>query len=117
MRWPTNGKSSKATEFKTNTVPSETAISCSFAFSTGPIAAIALPPQIAVPKLIRSDCVLPTCSSLPKATPRASANVMLMAVYMNPEAPACTISFRFIPNPRQTTAACSMNFERVLPSA
>lgn len=34
-------------------VPNATDISLSFAFNTGPTAAIALPPQIAVPELIK----------------------------------------------------------------
>ena len=97
IRWPIGGNNISATEFNTNTVPSETAISSSFASSTGPIAAIALPPQIAVPKLISSDCVFPTCSILPNNTPTLSANAMLIAVYMNPDAPACTTSLQVHP--------------------
>ena len=112
MRWPMSGNSRSATEFSTNTVPSDTAISSSLAASTGPIAAIALPPHTAVPKLISSDCFLPTCSILPSRTPSPSANAMLIAVYIKPEAPAWTTSLRFIPNPRHTTAACNKNLER-----
>lgn len=46
---PIAGNASKATEFSTKTVPSETAISSSLALVIGATAAMALPPQIAVP--------------------------------------------------------------------
>ena len=45
----------KAMAFKMNITPNDTAISFSFALTTGPTAAIALPPQIAVPEEIRYD--------------------------------------------------------------
>ena len=48
------GKVSSATEFSTKTVPSDTDISSSVAPVIGPTAAIALPPQIAVPVEIRN---------------------------------------------------------------
>ena len=48
-----SGKISNATEFSTKMVPSETAICSSLAPVIGPTAAIALPPQIAVPVEIR----------------------------------------------------------------
>src|SRR5665213_4241313 len=111
-RWPMRGKSSSATELSTNTVPSETLISSSFASSTGPIAAIALPPQMAVPMLINCDCVLPTLSRYPSRMPRPMTKLMLIAVYTKPDLPAWSTCPRFIPKPRQTTAACNRNRER-----
>ena len=42
-----------AIAFKIKIVPNATDISLSFALNTGPTAAMALPPQIAVPELIR----------------------------------------------------------------
>jgi len=50
---PIDGKINSAMELRMNTVPSETAISSSLACRIGPTAAIALPPQIAVPVEIR----------------------------------------------------------------
>ncbi len=47
------GKINKATAFKINTVPNEIEIELSLAFITGATAAMALPPQIAVPTLIK----------------------------------------------------------------
>src|SRR3954468_781306 len=64
---PTAGKISSAMEFKMKTVPSETDISSSFAPTIGPTAAIALPPQIAVPVDIRNDATFSTLNILPRA--------------------------------------------------
>ena len=55
------GKVSRATELSTNTVPSEMAICSSLAPVMGPTAAMALPPQMAVPVEIRKAgvrCIL-----------------------------------------------------------
>ena len=54
---PSNGKIKRAIEFKMKIVPSEIAISSSPAPTIGATAAIALPPQIAVPVEIRIDAV------------------------------------------------------------
>ena len=48
-----------------NTVPRATEISSSVALITGPTAAIALPPQIAVPDEIRCDVVRLMCMARP----------------------------------------------------
>ncbi len=69
-----------AIEFSMNTVPIATAISSSSACRIGPTAAIADPPQIAVPVAIRNDGVPFTRNARPMASPMASANVMLIAV-------------------------------------
>src|SRR5881394_3981050 len=54
---PISGKMNNAIELRMNTVPRETDISSSLAPITGPTAAMALPPQIAVPDEIRCDVV------------------------------------------------------------
>ena len=73
---PIAGKISSATEFNTNTVPSDTAISSSLACTIGPTAAMALPPQIAVPVEIRNAGVFCTPSSVPRTIPATSAKVI-----------------------------------------
>jgi hypothetical protein len=108
---PIAGNVSSAIEFSTNTVPSETDISSSVAPVIGPTAAIALPPQMAVPVEIRNAGRARTDSNQPSRVPSSSANVMLMAVYTKPLLPALITSCRFIPKPRPTTAACSSNLE------
>ena len=50
---PSYGSLKSAIAFRIKIVPNATDISLSFALSTGPTAAMALPPQIAVPELIR----------------------------------------------------------------
>ena len=50
---PIVGKIKRAIAFRTNIVARATDMSLSFALITGPTAAMALPPQIAVPELIR----------------------------------------------------------------
>src|SRR5271170_562876 len=79
----------------------------------GATAAIALPPQIAVPTVIRIEAVLFTLSIRPASNPAVNANVILTAVYTNPLRPARNTSCRFIPNPSPTTDACSKYFVAV----
>ena len=62
------GNINRATEFSMKIVPSDTAISCSSASMIGPTAAIALPPQIAVPADIRKETVCSTARQ-PGASP------------------------------------------------
>ena len=77
---PIVGNVSKATEFSTKMVPSETDISSSVAPVIGPTAAMALPPQIAVPVEMRNAGRLSTRNHLPSSVPRAIAKAMLTAV-------------------------------------
>ena len=51
--WPMTGKMNSAMALRMNMVPSATVISVSRALMTGPTAAMALPPQMAVPELMR----------------------------------------------------------------
>src|SRR5580658_1267804 len=83
----------------------------------GATAAIALPPQIAVPTVIRIEAVLFTPSIRPASNPAVNANAMLTAVYTNPLRPARNTSCRFIPNPSPTTDACSKYLVAVRDSA
>src|SRR5438046_956182 len=78
--FPIGEKISSATEFKIKIVPSDTAISSSSACRIGPIAAMALPPQMAVPAVIKNDELPRTCKSLPSARPVRSAKEIPSAV-------------------------------------
>src|SRR5262249_31781657 len=82
------------------------------AWMIGPTAAMALPPQIAVPVVIRNDEFDFTRSPLPKARPTASAKQIPSAVYKNPLLPALITSWRFIPKPSATTDACNKHRDR-----
>src|SRR5215469_937591 len=79
-RDPMKGKRNNATELRMNTDPKATAISSSLASAIGPTAAMALPPQIAVPALIRNAGFLPTWMRQPSPKPSNIATVMLAAV-------------------------------------
>src|SRR5215469_5141783 len=108
---PIAGNVSSATEFSRKIVPSETDISSSVAPRTGPTAAIALPPQIAVPVEIRNDARGYTSTNFPIAVPTIRAKAIPTAVYRNPLRPARITWCRFMPKPSPTTAACSRYFE------
>src|SRR5580658_3554 len=114
---PKGGNIKSAMEFRIKTVPSETAVSSWSACMIGATAAIALPPQIAVPTVIRVDAVLFTPRYRPASNPAANANPMLAAVYTNPLRPARNTSCRFITNPSPTTDACSKYFVAVRASS
>ena len=77
---PMAGKVSSAIELSRKIVPSETDISSSVAWTMGPTAAIALPPQIAVPVEMRNDGVVWTANSLPSNVPTTMAKAMPTAV-------------------------------------
>ena len=63
-----------------NTVLRETAVSSSSAFTTGDTAAMALPPQMAVPAEMRKAELNGTDKKRPTARPRAIAAVTPTAV-------------------------------------
>ncbi len=58
---PMGGNMNSAIAFNMNITPKDTAISSLSAFSTGPTAAMALPPHIAVPDAIRYEVFLFIC--------------------------------------------------------
>src|SRR5215472_948323 len=111
-RCPTKGNKNRAIAFRMNTVPRETAMSWSSASRTGPMAAIALPPQIAVPTEIRRDGVRSTESARPRKRPQATAKLIPTSVYRNPERPAWRTSVRLMPKPSPTTEICNSHFEQ-----
>ena len=74
------GNKNSAIEFRMKTAPSDTAISSSFASAIGPTAAMALPPQIAVPAAMRNEDFLLTWIRYPRPRPTSITPVMLMAV-------------------------------------
>jgi hypothetical protein len=69
-----------AMELRMKTVPSETAISSALACTIGPIAAIALPPQMAVPVEIKYAVVPRTKRNFPISVPASNANPIPNAV-------------------------------------
>ena len=94
-------------EFNIKIVPRDTEISSSSASITGATAAIALPPQIAVPADIKFDVLSFTLRSLPRKNPTASVPKIVAIVNRIPCFPALTTSVKFIPKPNKTTEICN----------
>jgi hypothetical protein len=87
-RWPIIGKMKSAIELRMKTVPRATDISSSVALTTGPTAAIALPPQIAVPDEMRCDVVRLMFMARPSRKPRSNVPTIVTMVNTNPVRPA-----------------------------
>ena len=94
----------------TNTHPSATDITRASAPSTGPIAAIALPPQIAVPVEMSWPVTRSTASQRASNAPNATVAASVNAVVATPVDPARTTASNWIPKPKPTTDACSSHF-------
>src|ERR1051326_5226591 len=81
---PSGGKRKSAIEVRMKIVPSDTDSSSSVAPTTGPTAAIALPPQIAVPEAMRCAVVWLTRSARPARKPSTSVIAIVAAVQAMP---------------------------------
>lgn len=110
IRCPTTGNSNNAIEFNIKTLPRATDISSVSASIAGPTAAIALPPQIAVPDEISVDVFSATPNHLPTKYPRINVPKIDAIVKSIPSFPAWITAERFIPNPRRITDACKRYF-------
>jgi hypothetical protein len=102
---PSAGNSRRAAPFRTNTVASDAEVSWSSACSTGAAAAMALPPQIAFPTVIRAPVAPRRRSERASRYPTPIDAEMLTTVYPNPRTPARATAIRFMPAPSPTTAA------------
>ena len=96
---------------------SDILVSSSSAFTTGATAAMALPPQIAVPELIRYESFGSKPIRRPTRQPTSITPVTETRVKSMPSLPASSDSYIFMPNPRPTTANCSRYFELFLENA
>lgn len=101
------GKTNRATAFKIKIVASDTDISLDEARATGPTAAIALPPQMAVPDAIRYEDVRFTFSHLPIKIPDIITLTTENTVKSIPSLPALRASVMCMPKPSPTTEPCS----------
>lgn len=81
----------------------------SFDFITGEIAAIALPPQIAVPHEIKCDVFLSVFNHFPKRKPKVIVLKIEKTVRAKPSFPAENAFEAFIPKPKPTTENCNKN--------
>ena len=104
-KFPSNGNINNAMAFNAKIVPSATVISLSFALITGAIAAIALPPHIAVPPDTNVRVPTFTFSNLPIHKPNPIVRAIENIVNTKPVFPASIASVKFMPNPNPTTDA------------
>ena len=102
------GKASIATAFKVNTTARDIDVSFELDFMIGAMAAMALPPQIAVPDEIKYPNLRPTLKYLLNKTPPHITSITEKIVRKIPSDDDCRESMRFIPKPRPITA----NFNR-----
>ena len=93
----------------TNTTASATDISCSFGWITLATAAIALPPQIAVPTAMSSGVSPGTRSTAAEHEPERERGGEPCAVSSAPLDPTRHTSSRFMPAPSATTPSCNVS--------
>ena len=74
----------------------------------GATAAMALPPQIAVPEAISNEVFLSTFKSFPRAIPKNITTVTEMIVSINPVFEDAITSLKLIPNPIKTIDVCKI---------
>ena len=99
---------------RTKTTVREKEIWLSFAPTIGETAAIALPPQIAVPEEIKNVVFLSTLRIFPKKTPNKKTKSTEQAVKIMPFEDTSMTCCKFIPNPISTTEYCKIGEEYFL---
>ena len=107
---PTAGNINKAIELSMKIVAKATEMSSSWALMIGAMAAMALPPQIAVPEDIKVDAFLFIFSILPNIIPKIRVEVIDISVNKKPSLPTLAASIIFIPKPNPITEYCSNSF-------
>ena len=100
---PIKGNANKAIEFNIKITPNAMEVWFSFDFITGEIAAMALPPQIAVPQEIKCDVFRSVLSHFPKNVPIINVLNIEKMVSKKPSFPAEKAVVEFIPNPNPIT--------------
>ena len=88
----------------------DSAISSSEASITGEVAAMALPPHIAVPNIINCDNFFSILNSFARISPIIITNTRLTAVCNIPLLPTAITLFILSPKPNNTTAEFNVNF-------
>ena len=111
IRCPSAGKMKTAAMLKRNIVDMEWAISSSFAPITGAVAAIADPPQMAVPTPIRVAVTESSRRTLCMAQAERNAAVRVKAITTRDSLPTARTFLMFISNPSRTTESWSSLFE------
>lgn len=107
MACPITGNSSKAPEFSIKIVARAAAVSSFFDLIIGAIAAMALPPQIAVPKETRTRTPELVANHCPRRCPAAMVMTIPLKVQGMAPLPVTHTSDRLRPKPSPTTAILS----------
>ena len=94
--------------------PKATEVCFSFDLITGAIAAIALPPQMAVPQEIKCEVFFSMFNHLPIKLPKIKVLKIEPIVNKKPSFPADKALFTFIPKPSPTTDICNKIFVALL---
>lgn len=103
---PIAGKTYRATALSRKIEPIDTAISDSVAPMTELTAAMAEPPQMAVPAEISAE-VLPSSFNLrPSQKPRTKVAQMVVAANSEPFKPRRSTTCKFMPKPSRMTQIC-----------
>lgn len=106
---PRTGNINRAIELSKNMILRDIDVSSSSASMIGVIAAIALPPHIAVPEETKMLVLRSVLKILPSNSPNPSVSIIDAAVNNKPLLPTSRASSKFIPNPSPTTEACNKN--------
>jgi len=110
-----SGKATSATAFSRKTTPMATPMSSSRTFITEDTAAMALPPQMDVPKVTSFSVAASTLKNRSRKKPSEMITARLTAVCQNPWPPTEITCRMFRPNPKRTTALFSASL-RIFPS-
>ena len=105
------GKIINATALRVNTVAMDNVVSLSSASIIGAMAAIALPPQMAVPDDMRYELFLDSLNAFPRAVPMHITPMTDIMVNSIPSLPVSTAEYRFIPKPNPMTDSCRRYFD------
>ena len=108
------GNIRSAIAFRIKTAANAMVISVDFGFKTEEIAAMALPPQIAVPEVINNDVFLLIFKILKKIKPNVKTLITEIKVRRKPSLLTETASWRFNPKPKPIIAVFSSFLEYFL---
>ena len=97
-------------QHETKITPKAIEVCFSSDFITGAIAAIALPPQMAVPHEIKWDVFFSIFNHFPIKVPKIKVLKIEAIVNKKPSIPADKALFTFIPKPNPTTEICNKVF-------
>src|SRR5690606_28955299 len=97
-------KINKATELRKKTIPRAMDMVLGSALIIGDTAAMALPPQMVVPEVIKWLNFLSNCMYFPTSKPKTTVKKIERVVKLSPSKLVSRVSIKDIPKPKPTTA-------------